>query len=85
MRFLVILFLVFAIYTVLTTLMGFAKLRRSRPRRREELGGEMVQDPVCEIYIPKAAATEKMVNGRTVYFCGPSCAEAYARARSRAG
>jgi YHS domain-containing protein len=85
MRLLIILFFVFVIYLVVSVLLGFSSLGRPRHRRREQLGGEMVRDPVCETYIPKATAIEKTFNGRPVFFCSPTCAEAYARAGQRPG
>jgi len=84
MRLLIFLFVGLVLYLVVTVMLGFSSLGRSRQKRREQLGGEMVRDPVCETYIPKATAIEKTIKGRPVYFCSPTCAEAYAR-RAAAG
>ena len=40
-------------------------------------GGEMIRDPACGIYIPKAKAIEGRVRGSTHYFCSPECLEKY--------
>jgi len=76
-RFLVILFLLFVLYLMVKVFIGLTFLSRGQRKRQEELGGEMVQDPVCETYIPRSRAIEKKVGGQTVYFCSPECVEAY--------
>ena len=77
MRLLIILFLFFILYLVLKVLIGFSYLSRQRRKQREEMGGEMVQDPVCETYIPKGRAIEKNAGGQTVYFCSQQCMNAF--------
>ena len=77
MRLLTILFLFFILYLVVKVLIGFAYLSRQRRKRQEELGGEMVRDPVCETYISKATAIVKDGNGQTVYFCSQECMNAF--------
>ena len=77
MRLLVILFLLFVLYLLLKGAIGFAYFSSLRRKRQERLGGEMVLDPVCETYVPKATAVAKMIDGRTVYFCSRQCADAY--------
>lgn len=77
MRFLVILFLSFVLYLVIKVLFGFAFLSSQRRKRREQSGGEMVRDPVCETYIPKSRAIEKTVSGQTVYFCSQPCMDVF--------
>jgi YHS domain-containing protein len=37
-------------------------------------GNEMVLDPVCQTYIPKSLAVQKIIHGKPVYFCGHECA-----------
>jgi len=34
---------------------------------------ELVQDPYCQIYIPKRIAVRKRVAGRDYYFCSQEC------------
>lgn len=34
---------------------------------------EMVQDPVCKVYIPRREALSAMHEGRTYYFCSERC------------
>ena len=38
---------------------------------------EMVQDPVCETYIPKRQAVKVSRKGRDYFFCSEDCAEKF--------
>jgi len=44
------------------------------PVRDEE---EMVQDPVCESYVPMSEALKVRSRRGVVYFCGPECKEKF--------
>jgi uncharacterized protein len=79
MRLLTTLLLLFVFYLVIKLLIGFTYLSNQRRKRREQLGGEMVCDPVCETYVPKSTAIEKKMNGETLYFCSQPCLDAYLR------
>ncbi len=43
------------------------------PAKREQ----MVQDPVCGIYVPKETAVAERIRGETYYFCSTDCAQAF--------
>ncbi len=48
-----------------------------RPDRSGRLdGGELVQDPVCEVYVPKSTAV-RGPDGH--YFCSAECRDAYGK------
>lgn len=61
------------------------RLIRGLNRSKQEIhttpdGGvidEMVQDPVCETYVPRRDAVKKMIDGRDVFFCSHECASRY--------
>jgi uncharacterized protein len=36
---------------------------------------EMVKDPNCETYVPRADAVRRNIKGKDHYFCGEKCAE----------
>ncbi len=38
---------------------------------------EMVQDPVCETYIPKREAIRRVINGKEFFFCSNECADKF--------
>lgn len=57
---------------------------RLHPRQPDKQGAptrntddEIVKDPVCLTYIPKALAVQKMVNGKDWYFCSEDCARKF--------
>ncbi len=77
MRLLVVLLLLFVFYLLVKVLIGFAFLSSRQRMRRESMGGDMVQDPNCETYIPRSRAIEKKMAGQTVYFCSQPCLDAF--------
>jgi YHS domain-containing protein len=38
---------------------------------------QMVQDPVCRMYVPRAAAVSASIGGQTYYFCSSDCAKTF--------
>lgn len=38
---------------------------------------QMVQDPVCRMYVPKGSAVEASIGGQTYYFCSRDCAQTF--------
>jgi len=44
---------------------------------------EMVQDPVCGIYVPVREAHRRVINGKVHYFCSDRCADLFEEQRSR--
>jgi len=47
---------------------------------RSSAGGpvdEMIQDPVCKLYIPKRQALTATVNGTTYFFCSKACLDRF--------
>jgi len=51
-----------------------------RPRVQERIGGELVRDPNCGTYIPKARALVVGSGDAAQYFCSTDCRDAYAKA-----
>jgi YHS domain-containing protein len=78
-RLLVLILLVAGTYIVIKALQRFFSSVKTRvghePKPAE--GGEMIQDPVCGVYIPKMKAIEGRVRGETHFFCSPQCLERY--------
>ena len=50
---------------------------KRRPAPPEEIGEEMVQDPVCGCYIPKKRALTLSKGKRKLYFCSQECLRKY--------
>ena len=40
-------------------------------------GTQMVQDPVCRVFIPRANAVREDIGGQTYFFCSTGCAKAF--------
>ncbi len=50
---------------------GYSELQT--PARKEQ----MVQDPVCGIYVPRETAVAERIRGETYYFCSMDCAQTF--------
>ena len=48
-----------------------------RPARPEEIGEELVKDPVCGCYIPKSQALTLSDRSQKLYFCSQECFQKY--------
>ncbi|HXX76404.1 MAG TPA: YHS domain-containing protein [Nitrospiraceae bacterium] len=40
---------------------------------------QMVQDPVCRVFVPRGSATAEDIGGQTYYFCSRACAKVFQR------
>ena len=40
-------------------------------------GEDLVEDPLCQAYVPIGDACRTEIDGKTVYFCSPKCLEQY--------
>lgn len=38
---------------------------------------DMVQDPVCKMYVPRGSAVSADIGGQTYFFCSRDCANAF--------
>ncbi len=47
--------------------------QRKGPRRVDVV----VQDPVCNVFLPRNRAIEARIGGETRYFCSEACAQEY--------
>ncbi len=45
--------------------------------------GDMVQDPVCKMYVPRGSAVPADVGGQTYFFCSRDCAETFQKQLNR--
>lgn len=46
-------------------------------------GSDMVQDPVCKMYVPRGSAVTAQIGGQTHLFCSRDCAEAFQKQSSQ--
>jgi YHS domain-containing protein len=76
-RFLLLLFVIFMIYTALKAVVqsavkGYHEDEKGRNKRT--IGEEMVLDPECHTYIVKDRAVTRQIQGTLTYFCSDACA-----------
>ena len=83
-RLLFLLILVVCIYYLARSIFAPRPPRTSDPRhpRGDEASQDtdLVQDPYCQLYIPKAQALRRSIGGRTYYFCSRECADKFEKA-----
>jgi YHS domain-containing protein len=59
-------------------------LKKAGRANRVETGPDriddvMVQDPVCNVYVPRREALHVRHRGKDIYFCGEACRDAFFR------
>ena len=47
------------------------------PEKGGDRGNQMVQDPVCRVFVPRANAVQEDIGGQTYFFCSAGCAKAF--------
>ena len=71
-RFILFIFLLLLLYTILHYLIKDIFIQRKKLNRERE-PEELIQDSYCHTYIPKRTAVRKRVEGRDYYFCSKEC------------
>jgi len=76
LRFILFTILFFILYYVLAHLLRSILPPKKRMNRESE-PEELVQDPHCQTYIPRATAVKKRISGNVLYFCSQECVKRY--------
>ena len=71
-------FLILILYYVLHYLIKDMSPRRKSVHKESD-PDELVQDPSCQIYIPKRSAIRRSIAGANHYFCSQACLEKFLR------
>jgi YHS domain-containing protein len=50
---------------------------QGQPERLAPGENQMVQDPVCLVFVPREIAVTEDIGGQTYYFCSQSCAHKF--------
>ncbi len=50
---------------------------QGQPERLSSGKDQMVQDPVCRVFVPRGVAVMEDIGGQTYYFCSRSCAHKF--------
>lgn len=80
MRLIIIAFLIYILYKLWSSGRTERKERNQQPGYKAEKGtdvGEMVQDPVCKMYIPVDQAHQREIGGKKYFFCSEGCADIF--------
>jgi YHS domain-containing protein len=82
-RFALFFFLVYVFYRLLKNLFGKQGAEDRQQAKKPSFNAgprqvnEMVQDPVCKVYVPKKEALHLDVAGTSYYFCCRSCMDRF--------
>ena len=75
-RVIVIVGLLIVLYFLLRqAIRGFKS--KGQPGRLAPSKDQMVQDPVCLVFVPRGVAVTEDIGGQTYYFCSQSCAHKF--------
>jgi YHS domain-containing protein len=75
-RIIVILVLLIILYFLLRS--AFREFGSRQPERLPPKSkDQMVQDPVCRVFVPRGSAVTEVIGGQTYCFCSQGCATAF--------
>ena len=75
-RFLFILFVLYVIFSVVRFIQAIGKPAGER-RQPPTLGGTMVKDLHCNMYLPREEAIREVRDGKEYYFCSRECRDGF--------
>jgi YHS domain-containing protein len=71
-------FLLIIIYLVYQISKGFIPKGKDHHKRKDaDVIDEMVQDPVCKVYVPKRESFRRNFGGKEILFCSKECADKF--------
>lgn len=78
-RIIVILALLILLYFLVRSALRklIAEARTTPPESQLSDSNQMIQDPVCRVFVPKGVAVRKEIGGHTYFFCSRDCAKAF--------
>jgi YHS domain-containing protein len=79
-RIIIILILLTILYFLLRSAVR-ALQERSKTVGQNQLSDkhQMVQDPVCRVFVPRGAAVQEEIGGQIYFFCSRECAKTFQR------
>ena len=80
-RLLLFVILILLLYCGLHYLIKDMAPRRKGPRGEPD-SEELVQDPCCQVYLPRASALKVRISGKDIYFCSQDCLRKFLRSEA---
>ena len=74
-RIIFILILLIILYFLLRS--AFREFGNRQPERLPTSKDQMVQDPVCRVFVPRGSAVTEVIGGQTYCFCSQGCAATF--------
>ena len=75
-RFLFILFILYVIFAVVRFIQAIGRPPGARPRP-PALGGTMVKDEYCNMYLPREESIREVRGGKEYFFCSRECRDGF--------
>ena len=76
-RIIIILILLIILYFLLRS--AFREFGTRTQERLPKAKDQMVQDPVCRVFVPRGSAVTEVIGGQTYCFCSQGCATTFQR------
>ena len=78
-RLFIFIIIIYLIYKVVNSLKRpiKGKADNHQSKSTSEVGEDMVEDPVCHIYVPVSQAHVREISGTKYYFCSKECGDKY--------
>jgi len=88
LQFLALIFLFRSVWRVVQRMLGAEETRRVPDNRSGNSGmvyrGQMVQDPVCGVYVPEKGALSERRGEEVYYFCSETCRKSFLGSKAQA-
>lgn len=77
-RIIILLVLLTLLYFLIrSALRKLADIERTDPPGQVSDKNQMIQDPVCRVFVPKGVAVRKEIGGQIYFFCSRDCAKTF--------
>lgn len=68
---------IIVIYLLYRLIQGSRSRQGNLKNAPSAAGEDLVEDPVCHTYVPISRACRESLDGKTLYFCSPTCRERF--------
>ncbi|MGD9727925.1 MAG: YHS domain-containing protein [Nitrospiraceae bacterium] len=78
-RIIIILILLMLLYFLIRSAVRALQERGKTVGQNQLSDKQMVQDPVCRVFVPKGTAVQEEIGGQNYFFCSRECAKTFQR------